>query len=73
MMLKSIQKVNIDDFFVAVSEYYDFEIPKSKLLHFEASIASQDNLREYINNEFFTCYFISKSIKSVKNKIANLY
>ena len=69
MILLNIQK-NDEKIKEIISEYYDFEMPESKRLQFEAILAKQNRFRKYFNQEIDSYYLVSKSIKKVKAKIA---
>ena len=59
----------MDSLETVISEYYDCEVPNSKILNLEAKIATSNILNNYINQIHSEYYVISKSIKRIKNKI----
>ena len=56
-----------------ISEDYDYQMPKSKKLFWEASICKSQILSEFVCEQQFEYYKISQSIKRVKRRIFTLH
>lgn len=62
----------IDNLEEAISEYYDNELPRVKLIHLEAKFANSKILENYSEQMCYSFFKISNSIKLVKLRAKNL-
>ena len=56
-----------------ISADYDLSLNASDKLYFEAKLAVSDELKKVYSIHYFDFYLITKSIKKVHRKVANLY